>query len=104
MQNEQNVYGEDQKQVANTETISELAHRHLNDRNHTTTDEEFRNATLELPDHIKDVPGEELFEVDNTTIIPPLPGEESGGEESIENDKDKEGNNNTVPNPYDVLG
>lgn len=31
-----------------TETISELAHRHLRDKNHTTTDEELRNARIEL--------------------------------------------------------
>ena len=30
------------------ETISELAHRHIKDRNHTTTDEELRNAKIEL--------------------------------------------------------
>lgn len=30
------------------ETISELAQRHIKDRNHTTTDEELRNAKIEL--------------------------------------------------------
>ena len=30
------------------ETISQLAHRHIKDRNHTTTDEELRNAKIEL--------------------------------------------------------
>ncbi|TDH21445.1 hypothetical protein EXU57_19815 [Segetibacter sp. 3557_3] len=30
------------------ETVSELVRRHLNDRNHRTTEEELRNAKLDL--------------------------------------------------------
>ena len=30
------------------ETVSELAHRHLQDENHVTTDEELSNAKLEI--------------------------------------------------------
>ncbi|MDB5249081.1 MAG: hypothetical protein JWQ40_3475 [Segetibacter sp.] len=30
------------------ETIRQLAHRHLRDQNHTTTDEELKNALLEF--------------------------------------------------------
>ena len=33
-----------------SETISELVRRHILDKNHTTTDEELRNAKIELSD------------------------------------------------------
>jgi hypothetical protein len=81
------------------ETISELAHRHMLDENHTTSDEELRNAKLEFTDVPPgDEDDERMAEVDNTTVIPPIPGEEKllpGNEK----DEDKD-----IPNPYDVLG
>jgi hypothetical protein len=84
------------------ETISELADRHLKDENHTTTDEEIRNAKLEIDETTPDVNGlEKLAEVDNTTIIPPLPGEE---DKDKKDKKDDNPGTPHVPNPYDVLG
>lgn len=35
-------------ELAENETITQLAQRHLKDKNHTTTDEELRNAKIEL--------------------------------------------------------
>ncbi len=84
------------------ETISELADRHLHDQNHTTTDEELRNATVEDDTTVPNLEGS-LHEVDNTTVIPPLPGEaedDNVNESDNEDKKDKY----TPPNPYDVLG
>lgn len=81
------------------ETITELAHRHMTDPEHTTTDEELRNAKLEYSDADGvDAETEALFEEDNTTVIPPIPGEEKLTDNK---DNDKEGD---VPNPYEVLG
>jgi len=81
------------------ETISELAHRHMSDNDHETTDEELRNARLELTESSDiDVPNEQLFREDNTTVIPPIPGEEKLMESKKDND------DRGVPNPYDVLG
>ncbi len=34
--------------ITKGETVSELAHRHLEDKNHETTDEEIRNVKLDL--------------------------------------------------------
>lgn len=82
------------------ETITELAHRHAKDESHTTTNEELKNARVVLSDNVK-ADEQSLFEVDNTTIIPPL------AEESSENRKDNEDEKNDerfLPNPYDVLG
>ncbi len=36
--------------IAHGETASELAHRHMEDETHETTEEEIRNVTLELGD------------------------------------------------------
>lgn len=82
------------------ETISELAHRHLRDKNHTTTDEELRNATVELSNDYVEGQDNSLFEVDNTTVIT------SATTDRISTDKDvksENGDNNNVPNPYSVL-
>ncbi len=80
-----------------SETISDLAHRHLADENHVTTDEEIRNATIEEDEPVE-VDEESLFEVDNTTLFPPLPHEPGVDEEEKKDDK------RSLPNPYDVLG
>ena len=39
---------ENKSQPIEGETVSELVHRHLKDENHVTTDEELRNAKLEV--------------------------------------------------------
>lgn len=83
------------------ETISELASRHLHDENHTTTDEELRNATVEDDTAVPDLEGD-LHEVDNTTVIPPFPGE-AEDDNVNESDSDDE-YQSRPPNPYDVLG
>ena len=48
------------------ETIRQLAHRHLRDENHTTTDEELKNALLELSSYGYSTE-ENRYQVDNTT-------------------------------------
>lgn len=79
------------------ETIKELADRHLADPSHKTSDEELRNARIVLDEstHVED---ESLYEIDNTTLIPPLPFEKPD-EEAEQHIKDEV----TPPNPYDVL-
>lgn len=42
------LFKEKQAQPIEGETVSELAHRHLKDENHVTTDEELSNAKLEI--------------------------------------------------------
>ena len=80
------------------ETIAELAHRHLKDENHVTTEEEIRNARIEFSTPpAQDEDTEKLFEVDNSTVFSPLPGED------VEDEKEKKGKGHN-PNPYDVLG
>lgn len=81
------------------ETITQLAHRHLKDEKHTTTDEELRNAVWELSGDVH-TDEENLFEIDNTTIIPPLPFEDNNNEDK---DNNTGKNNTSVPNPYDIL-
>jgi hypothetical protein len=80
------------------ETITELAHRHLKDQTHTTTDEELRNVKLEL-----DRPFSELVENSShsdNSIPPPKKEEKSEDEEETELFKEQ----GHPPNPYDVLG
>lgn len=77
-----------------TETIRELAEKHLNDETHTTSDEELRNARIELSDGVPADSG--LYEEQNTPVLPPIPGEPQ-----ILSDSDVE---RKPPNPYDVLG
>lgn len=43
-----NILKETPSQPVEGETVSELAHRHLQDENHVTTDEELSNAKLEI--------------------------------------------------------
>ena len=64
------------------ETISELAHRHLTDENHTTSDEELMNATVEFSSNVK-----------------------AGDEDVAEAPDDEETlpGKSPLPNPYDVV-
>ncbi|MDB5250708.1 MAG: hypothetical protein JWQ40_5102 [Segetibacter sp.] len=64
------------------ETISELAHRHLTDENHTTSDEELMNAKVELSSDAK--------------------GDNENGAEAADADDTLSGIS-PVPNPYDVV-
>lgn len=99
MQNEKTSLSENvNPRKGKSETISELAHRHLRDENHSTTDEELRNATVELTDSAEDQ-DKSLYEVDNTTVIP------SSVDNGLSTDADaKSGDgDDDVPNPYKVL-
>ena len=99
MQNKQTPLPENTSpKKGKAETISELAHRHLRDEHHTTTDEELRNAKVELSDdvHTQD---ESLYEVDNTTVIPSNEDELSTNNNVKSSDRDDD----SVPNPYSVL-
>lgn len=88
-----------------SETISELAHRHLRDKNHTTTDEELKNARIELNDS-SDTSVEALSamaNIDNDTVLPPLPFEKK--DDSADNKTSDSGiPGKSVPNPYNILG
>ncbi|MCY7420456.1 MAG: hypothetical protein LH478_01800 [Chitinophagaceae bacterium] len=46
--NTKDLSKEKQAQPSADETVSELVHRHLKDENHVVTDEEIRNAKLEV--------------------------------------------------------
>jgi hypothetical protein len=81
------------------ETISELARRHMQDENHTTSDEEMRNAKVEFSENVAvDDRLEQLVAADNETVLPALPGEEATSSDADDNSKQ------TPPNPYTVLG
>jgi hypothetical protein len=81
------------------ETISQLAHRHLKDPNHTTSDEELRYAKVELTGYLEP-DRENLFEIDNTPIFPPFEGEANrfSGDEKITREK-----SSAPPNPYNII-
>jgi hypothetical protein len=82
------------------ETISELAHRHLRNENHSTTDEELRNATVELTDSAE-VNDTSLYEVDNTTVVPSETNDELNTDVDV---KSEDGDDDDdIPNPYSVL-
>jgi hypothetical protein len=100
MQNKQAPAAENVKtNKAKRETISELAHRHLRDQNHTTTDEELRNATFEPSD--SELPEDtSLFEVDNTTVVP---GSAENEPLNANADVKRKDGDDKVPNPYSVL-
>jgi hypothetical protein len=92
------------KKDSKSETITELAHRHLHDEGHTTTDEELRNAKVELTGNIKE-DTESLFEVDNTPVTSPLQNEIEKDTDLKDDDKeDDEDRKGDLPNPYTVLG
>ena len=87
------------------ETIKELAHRHLTNAEHTTTDEELKNARLEFTEVEVDPDNERMFEVDQTPVLQALPSEENKQDKEEEDDDEDENNKDRgVPNPYDVLG
>lgn len=89
-----------------SETIAELAHRHLKDENHTTTDEELRNAKVELTGVVEEDPYN-LSKVDNTTVIPSINDEPESNSYYKDKDGDKDDDDNqkgNLPNPYEVLG
>ncbi len=71
------------------ETISELAHRHMFDPNHMTTDEELANAMVEFS-HVSDG-NNGLFEKNYDPLMP--------GEPVLP----AQNHNVQVPNPYAVL-
>ncbi len=99
MQNKQTPLPENSKpKKSKGETISELAHRHLRDEKHTTTDEELRNATVELSDSAEPQDAS-LFDVDNTTVIPSASDDVQSIDEDVKSDKGED----SVPNPYSVL-
>src|SRR5690349_16439801 len=87
------------------ETVSELAQRHLKDESHTTTEEELRNAELDVMEtSVADNEEiEKLAEADNTTILPPLPSEPTIEKEAEESRKDPDDGKQAIPNPYDIL-
>jgi hypothetical protein len=105
----QNRYYPTQNSITPTtgksETIRELAHRHMLNENHTTTDEELKNARIEFDDNFdtsfKDL--SDLYNIDNSTVLPPLPFEKNNG--TID-DKTSDSNNHekSFPNSYDILG
>lgn len=74
-----------------SETISQLAHRHIRDQNHTTTDEELRNARIELNENfdISLARFSGLAAIHNDTVLPPL--------------SDSNTKKDPVPNPYNIL-
>ena len=78
------------------ETIKELANKHMNDRNHIVTDDEIRNATVELTD-TDTTSTEDLINTRSETLIPPI-----AGEPGIDESNDDEAP--APPNPYNVLG
>ena len=88
-----------------SETIRELARRHLLNQNHTTTDEELKNARIEFNDNfdnsVEDLSN--LSNVDNNTLLPSLPFEHDS--ENINNmPSDSNTDQKSFPNPYNVLG
>lgn len=86
------------KEENKNETITELAHRHAKDEKHTTTNEELKNAKVVLSQNVK-ADDENLFDVDNTTVIPPFAMEKKDDKDE-KNDKDEK---MSAPNPYDIL-
>ena len=57
-------------ELTESETIRQLARRHLRDRSHTTTDDELRNAKIELS-NIAGVNKINLYTVESYTIYNP---------------------------------
>jgi hypothetical protein len=88
-----------------SETISQLARRHLLNQYHTTTDEEIKNARIEFNDNfdasVEDLSN--LSNVDNNTVLPPLSYKQNGGDINDES-SDSNTDQKSFPNPYNVLG
>jgi hypothetical protein len=90
------------QKVTKGETIRELAHRHLLNKNHTTTDEEIKNARIEFSNNPDSsvLALAPLAQADNDTVLPPLTYDDgSDANENIVSDRDK----SPLPNPYTVL-
>jgi hypothetical protein len=91
-----------------TETITELARRHMIDPNHTSSDAEIRDAKVEFSENVhEDAAMEELFEEDNKTVFPAFPGEPGVSEKLSDDDtddRDEDNDRSSPPNPYNVLG
>ncbi len=85
------------------ETISELAHRHMLNKNHTTSDEELKNARIEFDESPDPSVSElsKLSDVDHSTVFPPLPFEKNSTEDKETSELNTK--KSPVPNPYDVL-
>jgi len=84
------------------ETIRELAHRHLMDKNHVTTDEELTNAKLELNGEVDlETPEHDLNDADEATLTDADSVDQTSNKES--DDSDNKGTSSDVPNPYDIL-
>lgn len=84
------------------ETITELAQRHLKDQSHTTSDEELRNAKLELTENFEE-DAKNLYKVDNTPVSAKLSDETENDGDNNAKDKDKDDDKGHSPNPYSVL-
>lgn len=83
-----------------SETITELAHRHQNNETHTTTDEELRNARVELSNtDNKEIDG---FSRENKSTTPATLARADRESEPEQNEEDDEPENR-VPNPYNIL-
>ena len=87
---------------AKRETISELARRHMQDENHTTSDEELKNAEFEVTDNV--TVEDSLYEVDNTTIFPAMDSEKEENDNTDDEKNDEDDDRTSFPNPYSVLG
>ncbi|MBA4139512.1 MAG: hypothetical protein H0X70_03250 [Segetibacter sp.] len=84
------------------ETITELAHRHLKDETHTTTDEELRNAKLELTANVE-ADADNLYEVDNTPLTSDEAKDNNYNKDKDEKKEDNKDDKGDLPNPYTVL-
>jgi hypothetical protein len=88
----QNTFQEDGK----GETIRELARRHLLNENHVTTDEELKNAKLELDGDV------ELGD-DRHDLVDGDSNSSRNSHTSIDEVADEEVEKKDIPNPYDIL-
>jgi hypothetical protein len=100
MLNEKKPVSPETSSKSKTETIRELAHRHLLDEHHTTSDEELRNATVEITDS-NEGHDDSLFEIDNTPVIASDYSRDNSAKEK-EKAEDEHTRQN-IPNPYDVI-
>ena len=68
--NNTNTTERPKSEFTETETIRQLARRHLKDKSHTTTDEELRNAKIELS-NIVGINKINLYTIESFTIHNP---------------------------------
>lgn len=103
MQTEQHLPASNgQSTLPKAETITELAERHLHDEHHTTTDEEIRNARVEVTDSVE-TDDENLYVIDHTTVLGSDEDTSDRGSEDEDDDNDNETDKRSKPNPYDIL-